>query len=200
MKTILDELKRHIPFTASGAMAGILLVILLPAISYSVSRTIFYVFHPLHVFLSALVTTAMYRLHRPGGRHIWAAVIIGYLGSVGIGTVSDSVIPYLGEILFRFPHRHAHIGFIEEWWIVNPAALLGTCLALLGPGTRFPHAGHVLVSTAASLFHMLMALGAKPEIPVYLGIFLFLFLAVWIPCCASDIVFPLLFVREPGNN
>jgi len=24
----------------------------------------------------------------------------------------------------------------------------------------------------------------------------FLFLAVWIPCCTSDIVFPLLFSRE----
>ncbi|AHM58129.1 hypothetical protein EAL2_808p06260 (plasmid) [Peptoclostridium acidaminophilum DSM 3953] len=27
-------------------------------------------------------------------------------------------------------------------------------------------------------------------------IFVFLFLAVWIPCCTSDIVFPLLFVKE----
>jgi hypothetical protein len=26
-------------------------------------------------------------------------------------------------------------------------------------------------------------------------IFLFLFLAVWVPCCVSDIVYPLLFVR-----
>jgi hypothetical protein len=24
----------------------------------------------------------------------------------------------------------------------------------------------------------------------------FLFLAVWIPCCASDIVWPLLFIRD----
>jgi hypothetical protein len=29
----------------------------------------------------------------------------------------------------------------------------------------------------------------------YVAIFLFLFLAVWIPCCLSDIVFPLLFVK-----
>jgi hypothetical protein len=28
-----------------------------------------------------------------------------------------------------------------------------------------------------------------------LTVFVFLFLAVWIPCCVSDIVFPLLFVK-----
>jgi len=27
-------------------------------------------------------------------------------------------------------------------------------------------------------------------------IFIFLFLAVWLPCCVSDIVFPLLFVTN----
>ncbi len=30
----------------------------------------------------------------------------------------------------------------------------------------------------------------------YVAISIFLFLAVWIPCCISDIVFPLLFVKK----
>ena len=34
----------------------------------------------------------------------------------------------------------------------------------------------------------------------FLGIFLFLFLAVWLPCCSSDIVYPLLFPKKRMNN
>ncbi len=201
LKTILRELRHHVPFTAAGAGAGILMASLLPAISHDAARTVFYVFHPLHVALSALVTTAMYRLYRPAKARTWAAVVIGYVGSVVLGTVSDSLVPYLGELLFRLPSAHAHIGFIEEWWIVNPAALLGIGLALLWPRTKLPHAGHVLASTAASLFHILMALEAKPGLLIYLGLFAFLFLAVWIPCCTSDIIFPLLFVpQKPGPS
>jgi hypothetical protein len=32
---------------------------------------------------------------------------------------------------------------------------------------------------------------------LFLGIFVVLFIAVWLPCCMSDIVFPMLFVRSP---
>jgi len=41
-----------------------------------------------------------------------------------------------------------------------------------------------------------MALGGIIDWLLLPFIFLFLFLAVWIPCCTSDIVFPLLFIRK----
>ena len=41
---------------------------------------------------------------------------------------------------------------------------------------------------------MLMAGHVAGALP-YFGIFVFLFIAVWVPCCLSDIVFPLLFVK-----
>jgi len=44
-----------------------------------------------------------------------------------------------------------------------------------------------------------MALGQALDWFTYIGIFIFLFLSVWIPCCLSDIVFPLLFVKTPKN-
>ena len=34
---------------------------------------------------------------------------------------------------------------------------------------------------------------------VLAAIAVFLFLAVWIPCCTSDIVFPLLFAPQSGQ-
>jgi hypothetical protein len=43
---------------------------------------------------------------------------------------------------------------------------------------------------------MTLALGDGITPATTVTIAVFLFLAVWIPCCASDIVFPLLFVRK----
>lgn len=198
LQRIVAELRHHIPFTVFGAVTGIVAVIIIVAVGAlpSVSRaseTVFYVLHPLHVVLSAGVTTAMYRKYTRG--RLIPVILIGYLGSIGIATLSDSVVPYIGELLLDLPHAEAHIGFIEEWQIVNPAAFLGIAIGLWRSNTKFPHAGHVLVSTWASMFHTIMALGKTVEWIQFLPIFVFLFLAVWIPCCMSDIVFPLLFTK-----
>ena len=200
---ISKELKNHVPFTAFGVVTGIIIMIFFQKLSSEAAYKIFYILHPLHVILSALVTASIYKLHTCGhGRHIkgkcnlWILLVVGYVGSIGIATISDSVIPYLGETLLHMPNRGIHIGFIEKWWLVNPLAIVGVAIAYFTPATKFPHAGHVLLSTWASLFHIIMAIGASLSWLSYIVIFGFLFLAVWVPCCVSDIVFPLLFVRK----
>jgi len=207
LKNIINELKNHAPFTSFGALTGILIIIVSLNMPTRISYNIFYVLHPIHVVLSALVTASIYKLHAcdhftkkciKGQCNLWALLLIGYFGSVGIATISDSLIPYLGEILLDLPNRGVHLGFIEKWWLVNPLAILGVLFAYLRPTTKVPHAGHVLLSTWASLFHILMAIGSVLPWYYYLIIFFFLFLAVWTPCCLSDIVFPLLFVKQ--NN
>jgi len=204
-KQISRELKNHAPFTLFGAVTGILILIFFQKLPKDTSYHIFYILHPVHVVLSAVVTASVYGLHEcecisrkclMGKCNLWKLFLIGYLGSIGIATLSDSVIPFLGEIMIGMPHREIHLGFIEKWWLVNPLAIAGVVFAYLRPTTKFPHAGHVLFSTWASLFHILMALGNGLNWISYFMVFLFLFFAVWIPCCVSDIVFPLLFVKE----
>ena len=192
-KDIGAELKSHAPFTLFGALTGIVLMLIFKDISENVEFTLFYIFHPSHVVLSAMVTSSMFRLHAKKA-NFFLVLIIGYIGSLGIATISDSLIPYAGEVLLGL-HAHSHIGFIEGWYIVNPAAVLGVLIAYFWPRTKFPHAGHVLLSTWASLFHILMALSDGISILMAIVIFAFLFIAVWLPCCVSDIVFPLLFVK-----
>jgi len=199
LRRIADELKHHAPFTATGAATGIIIMVIivfnnaLPQVS-QVSYTIFYILHPAHILLSALVTTAMYRKYSTS--RIGVILLIGYFGSVGIATLSDSVIPYLGETLLGLQSKGMHIGFIEEPLLTNPAAFLGIAIGYWKTTTKLPHAGHVLLSTWASLFHIIMALGGTVSWVTLPAIFGFLFLAVWLPCCTSDIVFPLLFVRK----
>ncbi|MGD2109306.1 MAG: hypothetical protein PVI86_07925 [Phycisphaerae bacterium] len=193
LENIRHELKTHAPFTAFGALTGIGIMgaIVYGEIPSSTSSALFWAFHPLHVLLSALVTTALYRLH--GQRGLGGTILVGYLGSVGIATVSDSIIPYVSEALLELPNKGIHLGFIEKWWLVNPLALTGIVIACFYPRTKLPHAGHVLLSTWASLFHMMMAIGERVDTLTVGLLAVFLFLAVWVPCCTSDIVFPLLF-------
>ena len=205
LRRIANELREHAPFTTFGAITGIIIMVIivfgnfLPRVS-QVSYPVFYILHPTHVVLSALVTTAMYKKYGKG--KIWMTILVGYFGSIAIATLSDSIIPYLGEILLDLPNKGIHIGFIEEWWIVNSAALIGIAIGYWRPTTKFPHSGHVLLSTWASLFHIIMALGETVNWIIFPAIFFFLFLGVWIPCCTSDIVVPLLFVRRklPPRN
>jgi len=209
IKHISKELKRHIPFTSFGALTGILIIFVSLRMPKNISYNIFYVLHPIHVVLSALVTASIYKLHTCGHFNkrcikcqcnLWILLLIGYAGSIGIATLSDSVIPFLGETLLNMPHREIHLGFIEKWWLVNPLAIVGVIFAYFKPTTKVPHAGHVLLSTWSSLFHILMAVGVTLSLFSYVALFVFLFLAVWIPCCLSDIVFPLLFVKERKSN
>ena len=205
VKHILKELKAHAPFTFFGTVTGIIIMAFSLKLPYRISYNIFYILHPLHVFLSALVTAAMYRLHECGNISVkcikgkcnfWKLLFIGYIGTIGPATISDSIIPYIGEAMLKMPNKGVHLGFIEKWWLVNPLAITGIIIAYFWPRTKFPHAGHVLLSTWASLFHIIMAVGGSLNLFSYLVIFVFLFLAVWLPCCFSDIVFPLLFVKE----
>lgn len=202
VKRIITELKEHAPFTALGALTGIAImaIIVLAEVPSGISHTVFYTLHPIHVVLSALVTTAMYVRYRQS--KIWVAILIGWTGSIGIATVSDVIIPYLGGALLHIPMEF-HVPFIEttqmpvigieKWKIVNSAALLGIAIGYWKQITRIPHSGHVLLSTWASLFYF-AAFGVANWIPLLPFIFLFLFLAVWVPCCTSDIVYPLLLL------
>jgi len=208
VRRILSELKEHAPFTALGAVSGIIImvIIVLADAPASISEATFYSLHPLHVVLSALVTTAMYMRYRQG--KLWAAILIGYAGSIGIATLSDAVIPYLGGALLNIDIGF-HVPFIDteafpylglpKWIVINSAAVIGIAIGCWKQFTKIPHSGHVLLSTWASLFYF-TAFGTASWLPLLPLIFIFLFLSVWLPCCMSDIVFPLLFVRKVASQ
>jgi len=80
LKRIAIELKEHTPFTAAGAVTGIIImvIIVLSNVPASISQSVFYILHPIHIILSAMATTAMYRRYTRG--EIWAVILIGYVG------------------------------------------------------------------------------------------------------------------------
>jgi len=224
LKQVLVELKAHSPFTLFGALTGIMLMLLFRNISHQVSYKLFYIFHPAHVVLSAMVTASLFRLHEKTKSFI-IVLLIGYVGSIGIATLSDSIMPFFGEGILGVAvpteaavHSHGreagsehekheehnekelHLGFIEEWYIVNPAALLGVLIAYFLPRSKLPHAFHILISTWASSAHIMMNTHQPLTVVLMLGCFIVLFIAVWFPCCFSDIIFPMLLVKTDGEQ
>jgi hypothetical protein len=233
-------LRNHSPFTLLGAATGIIFMLAGQTWFKGQAQTLFSIFHPLHVVLSAMVTASLFELHRKIHNFL-VILVIGVVGSIGIATLSDSILPYFGETIMGaaipahvnvhkhnahdaeqgmteddYDHGHdetaakhapdlmAHprwyFGFIEKWYLVFPAAILGVVLAYFRPTTHLPHASHVLLSTWASSAHMLMNTQADMSVTLLIGMFIVLFLAVWLPCCVSDIVFPLLFIRTDGAH
>ena len=113
---ILRELKGHAPFTLFGASTGLICMLLFKNLDHEVSRRIFYVFHPAHVLLSAIVTSAIFQLYSKKSRFIYV-LLVGFFGSLGIGTLSDSLIPYIGELSLGMhieAHTHEHTGEDEH--------------------------------------------------------------------------------------
>jgi hypothetical protein len=208
LKRIARELVEHAPFTLLGAAVGIVIMVIIQLANTprDISEALFYTLHPLHIIFSALVTTAMYQKQKKSP--LWLIIVVGYTGSVGIATLSDAIIPYLGGSILRVTMEF-HLPFLEtevmpfigvpEWIIVNAAAVIGIAIGYFRPNTKLPHMGHVLLSTWASLFGF-TAFGVADWISISIlpFVFLFLFLAVWLPCCVSDIVYPLLWVRQKG--
>jgi len=66
---IRKELRAHAPFTTFGAVTGIVImaVVIHTRMPKGASSALFWTFHPIHVFLGALVAAGMDRLHGASG-------------------------------------------------------------------------------------------------------------------------------------
>ena len=95
-KLIAAELKNHLPFTLLGAATGIVFMMAGRQWFAQQAETLFSVFHPLHVLLSAMVTAALFEIHRKA-KNFFLILIIGIVGSIGVATLSDCILPYFGE-------------------------------------------------------------------------------------------------------
>ncbi|MFH1585629.1 MAG: hypothetical protein ABIB79_02595 [archaeon] len=185
---ILSELKEHIPFTLTATLIAVILIIFLRKTDM---ESLFHILHPLHLFVSAIVSSAIYYKYKKG---FISALLIGVISSIVIGSLSDILLPYLGGQIFQLKTSF-HLPLIEEPLIILSAAFVGSVLGIATKLTKLPHFIHVFLSIFASLFYLL-AFSSSISLLYFIAVFLIVFIAVLIPCCISDIIFPLLFVRR----
>jgi hypothetical protein len=171
--------------------------------------SLFHFAHPTHVLFSAAATTTMFLVWQ-GGRMLTAA-LLGLIGSLGICSISDILIPWVGGALLG-TSPHLHLCIVEHPLYEVPAAMIGVVAGTLVSrrawrSTLFSHSGHVLISTLATVFYLLPSVAdaygggyamLAPGLAV--AVLATVVLAVMLPCCISDVVFPLLFVRHADGS
>jgi hypothetical protein len=158
----------------------------------------FHLFHPLHICLSAIATTSLSWRH---DHRLVRAMGIGLVGTIVPCGLSDYLIPYAGGRLLG-QTMDLHMCLIDHPQLFFPFLALG----LLGgfwaeerlTGSHlFSHGAHVLVSSAASLLYLVSFgfMGWMTDVRLVFPAFATIVVAVWVPCCISDIVIPTAAAR-----
>jgi hypothetical protein len=206
LKNIWEKLSHHLPFTILSVNIGLIIVGFMTFLAHLVgvedfspySQEMFHIFHPSHLLFSAIATTSMFWQNE---KKVIKTVIIGFVGSVGICGISDIVIPYIAGLLMGMKMEW-HVCIVEHPMLVLPFVILGILVGFHAHGTLekqegviFSHSLHVLISSIASILY-LISYGMTHWIHSIGTILIYMVLAVAIPCCTSDVVFPLLFVRK----
>jgi len=193
--TIFRELWHHAPFTLSASiLAGILVIILFASglADNSTLRELFEIAHPLHVLVSAAATAAIYNKYK---KSVFNGILIGVVGAILIGTISDILLPWIAGNLFSL-HTHLHLPIVEKPLVIIGVAIIGSLFGIYAGMFRVNHSIHIFLSVFASFFYLL-AFSIELSLFAILANSLIVFLAVYIPCCVSDIVFPILFIKKP---
>ena len=205
---VREELCAHLPYTVFSSAFGLIVMGILSFVAFFFDETrfpeasagLFHIFHPVHAFLSATATTAMFWRHE---KKLFKAVLVGLFGSVVICGISDAFIPFLGGRLLGVA-MELHICLFEHPGLLLPFAGAGVFIGIIAPAviketTVFSHATHVFISSMASILY-LVSFGLTGWMEHFGMVFFFTILAVLIPCCISDIVFPLLFCGATNHK
>jgi len=193
--TIWKELKHHLPFTFFASLVAGLLVAIFYSMGSIPSGGLFEIMHPAHVLVSAIATSAIYWKYK---KSFLNGILIGVVGAILIGSLSDVFFPFLAGNLFSL-NTQFHLPILEKPFLILGVALFGAVIGIRWKLSKISHSIHVFLSIFASLFYLL-AFSIEISFFGVLLISLVVFLAVFIPCCISDIIFPILFIKRVKNS
>jgi len=209
---IAIEFTHHFPYTIAGsliAMAGVWwfgtqhLTSGTTETLLEQSRASFHLFHPMHICLSAIATTSLFWRHE---RHVIRAITVGALGTIIPCGLSDYFFPYVGGLLLG-QSMELHVCIVDHPQMFFPFLGLGILAGFwaeerLTGSHFFSHGAHVFVSSAASMLY-LVSFGFTSwmqDVRLVFPTFLIIVLAVWVPCCISDIVVPVASARTHNHK
>ena len=191
-RVIVSELKEHWPLAlVASLVAGVLVVIISLFGAMDLIGDLFEVFHPAHIFVSAAATSAIFYKYQ---KSVVGGIFVGVVGAILIGSLSDVLLPWISGNLFSL-HTHFNLAIIQAPVLILSVAVVGALMGIYIGMFRFSHSLHVFLSVFASLFYLL-AFSVLLNVWVVLAISLIVFVSVYVPCCVSDIVFPILFVKK----
>jgi hypothetical protein len=196
------EFAHHLPYTVVGSLIAMAAVWWFgtqhldnghAGALFSKARSSFHLFHPLHICLSAIATTSLFWRFE---RHVLRALTVGVLGTIIPCGLSDYVFPYVGGRLLG-QAMELHMCIVDHPQLFFPFLALGIVGGFWAEervtGSHlFSHGAHIFVSSAASLLYLVSFgfTGWLSDVRMIFPAFVVIVLAVWVPCCISDIVVP----------
>jgi hypothetical protein len=208
--TLKSELMHHLPYAIFSVALGMIVLSLLDysATLQSLGMTarhaicsgyhmLFHSFHFLHILFAATGTVITFSRF---SSNIVKTLLVGTISPAIFCMLSDVILPYLAGRALGV-HMDLHICFHRELQNVLPflgvGVLNGMVLryhhsAMLRVFSLGSHFTHIFISSLASLFY-LVAHGFDQWYPQMGYVFLFLVIAIVIPCTLSDVVIPMYF-------
>ncbi len=206
--SLMGELLHHLPYAIfSVAFSLIVLSLITHVSSYGVDAketaekadALFHNFHFLHIIFAATGTMITYLRF---SKSFIKGFFVGTLSPALFCTLSDAILPYYGGRMLGV-HMHWHVCFYSELPNVLPFLIVGVINGIvmayhhyskLGTFSVGSHFVHILVSSLAASTYLLSHGFFDWSERIGL-VFLFLIVAVLVPCTISDIVVPVLFAK-----
>ncbi|MCX5924881.1 MAG: hypothetical protein NT124_01095 [Candidatus Dependentiae bacterium] len=209
--SIYGELVCHLPY-AIFASAFALAILSFISVGHTnvkqlcaTAHGLFHSFHFMHIVFAATGTLiTFFRFsHRNAPISKTRAFVVGVISPAVFCTLSDAIIPYFSGMIMGVPMQF-HLCFLTEWRNILPFLVVGLINGVILSGhhegrralySLFSHSVHILVSALASLFY-LVAYGCTDWLDSIGMVFLFLIIAVVVPCSLSDIVVPMMLAEN----
>lgn len=212
--TLAGEIQHHLPYAIFSVAFGLSILSFLTYFSTIAgtkdslvcqgSDALFHSFHFMHIVFAATGTLITFFRF---SKNLFKGLVVGCLSSTVFCTLSDSILPYLGGTMMGVK-MDLHLCFLTELHNVLPFLIVGLCNGVIMSRhhatvqTRysiFSHFIHILISSFASMFY-LVAHGCT-DWYINIGVvFLFLVVAVVVPCTLSDVVVPMAFARTDKKH
>jgi len=211
--SLRSELFHHLPYAIfSAAFAlGILSFVTLAfqgmaekMVAQKGANMLFHSFHFMHIVFAATGTIITFRRFN---KNLFSALFVGIWVPVLFCTLSDSILPYLGGRALGVAMSF-HLCFFTELSNILPFLFVGILNGFVLSRhsdenqkvySIFSHFIHIFVSAMASTFY-LVAHGFMDWYKDIGFVFLFIIIAVVIPCTLSDVVVPMAYARIAKKN
>lgn len=211
--TISSEVMCHFPYAVFSVAFGLAVLSFMNFLTMGNidakatekgAHLLFHSFHFMHIVFAATGTLITFFRF---SKSVFKGFVVGLLTSSFFCTISDSVLPYLGGRLLGVDMSF-HMCFISDLDKIVPFLLVGLINGYVMSKhheskqsfySTFSHFIHILISSFASMFY-LVAHGFHNWTADIGFVFLFLIIAVVVPCTLSDVVVPMFFAKAGKNK
>ena len=206
------ELACHFPWAVFSIGLGFILLSILNFIGLGVVQSshaygyhvLFHVFHYLHIVFAVVGTMVTFARF---SSDFWSGLVVATIFPSFFCTLSDIALPTLAGNILGVQMK-MHVCFVSEFHNIVPLLLIGiftglflrahheSMLAFFSLGSHF---FHILISSLASLFYM-VSYGFESWYDSMGLLFLFLIIAVVVPCTLSDLIVPWYFAKKKNEK